>query len=275
MGDGNKIRYWEDWWFGTSPLSIQFWDLYCICREQGNAVSQVWALKLTFRRSFSPALMNLWYELEAIVGNKTHTGDFDSLVWQYTSSGDFGSLYAIINYRGITPVFILAVWKIIVPPRIHIFLWLFSSNKIMARDNLKKRNMNKPVECVFCAEHGSVQHLFFDCLVAKLVWQEVSSSPSRQVGTSVESVTSLWIAGKKLDSLNTIVASVLWALWKHRNSIIFNGGIWMSLNQIWSLVLRTIRKWRLIFKEHMLVQIDQFWLRLQHLLGRPAQLEWG
>jgi hypothetical protein len=30
LGDGNKIRFWEDCWFGTSPLSIQFWDMYIL-----------------------------------------------------------------------------------------------------------------------------------------------------------------------------------------------------------------------------------------------------
>lgn len=127
VGDGTKIRFWEDCWFGNSPLSIQFWDLYCICREQGQTIRQIWDgenLKLTFRRTFSPALMNTWYELEAIVGSIVYTEDSDSLVWQYTATGTYttSSLYAIINYRGVSPVFIPSVWKLIVPPRIHIFL---------------------------------------------------------------------------------------------------------------------------------------------------------
>jgi hypothetical protein len=25
VGDGSKIKFWEDTWFGTSPLSAQFW----------------------------------------------------------------------------------------------------------------------------------------------------------------------------------------------------------------------------------------------------------
>src|SRR4051812_12418513 len=61
LGDDNKIKFWEDYWFGSSPLPIQFWDLYVMCREQGQTVRQVWdgvTLKLTYRRAFSPPMMD-------------------------------------------------------------------------------------------------------------------------------------------------------------------------------------------------------------------------
>lgn len=31
VGDGQKVRFWEDHWFGNSSLAIQFWPLYVIC----------------------------------------------------------------------------------------------------------------------------------------------------------------------------------------------------------------------------------------------------
>jgi hypothetical protein len=41
VGNGKQIRVWEDTWFGTSPLSVQFWDLYTICNEHLSTLSQV------------------------------------------------------------------------------------------------------------------------------------------------------------------------------------------------------------------------------------------
>jgi hypothetical protein len=29
-GNGKKIQFWEDIWFGTSPLVTQFWDQYLL-----------------------------------------------------------------------------------------------------------------------------------------------------------------------------------------------------------------------------------------------------
>jgi tRNA A37 threonylcarbamoyladenosine dehydratase len=45
----------------------------------------------------------------------------------------------------------------------------------MIRDNLKKRNMNKPVECVFSSELEYVHHLLLDCIVSRIIWNEISS----------------------------------------------------------------------------------------------------
>ena len=39
------------------------------------------------------------------------------------------------------------MWKLKVPPRIHIFLWLLANNKLLTRDNLAKgeRLLTRPV----------------------------------------------------------------------------------------------------------------------------------
>ena len=64
--------------------------------------------------------------------NITFTAEPDALIWQLDNKGKYSSspLYHIINFRGVQPVFIPAVWKLRVPPKIHVFLWLLSKNKI-------------------------------------------------------------------------------------------------------------------------------------------------
>jgi hypothetical protein len=45
-------------------------------------------------------------------------------------------------------VFIPAIWKVVVPPKVQLFLWLLSHNKLATVDNLKKRgaiNLNNAV----------------------------------------------------------------------------------------------------------------------------------
>jgi hypothetical protein len=89
-------------------------------------VAEVWdgaEVKLTFRRNFTEAMMDRWYELVGIVTEITYDNGGDALVWQYESKGTCTSqsLYAVINFRGVTPVFIPAIWKIKVLPRIYVF----------------------------------------------------------------------------------------------------------------------------------------------------------
>ena len=99
VGNGRKTRFWEDIWFGTSPLSVQFWPLYSICHQRCVTVSDVWEgsnIKLTFSRVFTPAMMEEWYFLEQIIKETTLTGEEDAMIWQYESKGMYSSssLYA-------------------------------------------------------------------------------------------------------------------------------------------------------------------------------------
>jgi hypothetical protein len=66
IGNGEKVRFWEDHWLGNTSLAIIYWPLYVINEQQGKTVSEIWDgvdPKLTFRRTVSESVMNLWWEL--------------------------------------------------------------------------------------------------------------------------------------------------------------------------------------------------------------------
>jgi hypothetical protein len=143
------------------------------------------------------------------------------------------SLYGVLNDGGIKHIFTLVVWKLQVPLRIHIFLWLLIKNKILTRDNLMKRKNLDDVTCLFCTELESVRHLFFECCVAQSIWETISEMLGFQVGSDFESVAKLWLSDKKYKYVNVLNAIVLWSLWNTRNNLCFQfpsgwgrGGFW-------------------------------------------------
>jgi hypothetical protein len=75
----------------------------------------------------------MWGELVSLVTTIERSEEEDALIWQFQSNGVYSShtLYSIINFRGVTPVYLPAVWKLMIPPRVHFFLWLLSKNKIL------------------------------------------------------------------------------------------------------------------------------------------------
>lgn len=77
-------------------------------------------LKCTFRRGFDQRLMNLWLEIIQLASTISFTNDEDALIWQFSSNGIYSSqsLYGVINFRGILPVYVPAVWHLKVPPRV-------------------------------------------------------------------------------------------------------------------------------------------------------------
>ena len=169
---------------------------------------------------------------------------------EYESKGVYSSksLYAIVNFRGVQPIYLPAVWNVKVPPRVQGFLWLFSQNKIMTCDNLRKRGIVKPLECVFCKEIEYVRHLLFDCVVARLVWAEVNTVFNISV-VGFESVAKYWFCAKKCKQLNVVSSAVLWGLWNFRNSVVFNRCSWISMTQVLGLVYRYLRDWTKLFQD--------------------------
>jgi hypothetical protein len=111
-------------------------------------------------------------------------------------------------------VHVHSVWKLKIPPKIHFFLWLVVHNKILTRNNLVKRQSVDDLTYVFCNDLETCTHLFFECVVAKVVWEEMK----RCVGYSVvvkdiNSITILWDNNGDSNALNVIHAALMWVLW--------------------------------------------------------------
>jgi hypothetical protein len=107
--------------------------------------------------------MRQWWEVVQIVESLHFSNERDAIIWQYNTTGKYSvqSLYVIVNDTGVIQVFTPVMWKIHVPPRLHIFLWLLANNKILTRDNLAKRKQIDDKACLLCNEFESVGHLFF------------------------------------------------------------------------------------------------------------------
>jgi hypothetical protein len=217
-----KVRFWEDNWLGTSSLAIQFWDLYVIVNEKTSTVADLWdgdELKCTFRRTAGPRLSRMWLEAVQIASTIHFSEDDDNLIWQFTFNGIYSSqsLYKVISFRGVMPVFVPSrLWDLKIPPRVHIFLWLLSKNKILTRDNLAKRQKLEVETCLFCNDKETVQHLFFDCVVAQLLWDFISQALNLNLKT-FDDIGSKWLSNKNFAAVNIISSATLWCLWKLRN----------------------------------------------------------
>ena len=96
--------------------------------------------------------MDLWLEIVNIAESILFTDEPDSLIWTLNSKGLYSvqSLYAVVNFRGVKPVYPNAICGLCIPPRVQVFLWLLSKNKLLTRDNLSKRSEVSNKSCLFC-----------------------------------------------------------------------------------------------------------------------------
>jgi len=167
--------------------------------------------------------MDLWWELLAMMDDFSFSEEEDHILWSHTSSGKYEvqSLYAMISFRGVVPMYVSSIWKLSVPPRVNFFLWLVSNNKVLTRDNLAKRQEVSDPTCLMCNEREFVTHLFFDCCVASLVWSIISDLLGLNIGEIFESMARLWLANKNHELNNVLSSAVIWSIWKLRNELCF------------------------------------------------------
>ena len=142
------------------------------------------------------------------------------------------SFYAIINDRGVIPVHAPAVWKLHVPPRLNVFLWLLANNKTLTKDNLAKRGHVSDPSCLFYSEYETCHHLFIDRLVAKLIWPYISELLGVSVGTDFAYVARSWVSNDNNSVINVVCTATWWALWKLRDDMCFQGKTWPGVQDL-------------------------------------------
>jgi hypothetical protein len=170
----------------------------------------------------------------AVVDQLALNNDSDALLWCYEKSEIYSSqsLYVVINFKGVTPVHIPAIWNIVVPPKIQLFLWLLSHNKLAIVDNLNKKGLSKPVQCCFYSENESIVHPFFECDIVKTICKYVSNFLGFDIGSDYLLVASKWLHKDKFYNVNIISYAVLRGVWLIRIDFVFNKHVWSDVKLI-------------------------------------------
>jgi hypothetical protein len=117
------------------------------------------------------------------------------------------------------------LWKIKIPLKIKVFIWLLYRESILTKDNLVKRNWHGDVKCCFCDSHETIQHLFFDCALAKFICRVIYITSSLSIPNNIKHVFGGWVQGmndKDRKLLLARVGAMLWSIWLSQNDIVFN-----------------------------------------------------
>lgn len=112
------------------------------------------------------------------------------------------------------------------PHKAKVFLWLVLHNKILTKDNLSKRNWKGNLNCVFCGLPESIDHLFFQCSVARFIWRIIQTALNlNSIPSDVENLFGPWMNSFSITEKNLVLfgcGAVIWAIWRSRNNCCFN-----------------------------------------------------
>jgi hypothetical protein len=117
------------------------------------------------------------------------------------------------------------LWKSKLPHKIKVFFWLVVRNKILTKDNLKKRSWIGSLNCCFCGVDESIDHLFFQCPIAKYMWRVIQVALNlRLIPKSIKNLYDNWLCKPKDKMAHLVLfgcGALFWAIWRTRNNWCF------------------------------------------------------
>ena len=138
-----KVLSWTDPWLHSKPLCITHLVLFDLCKEKIITVSGFLAThgQLTFTRWLPPFLFDQWISIINQVFSYNFVDSKDVITWSWSKCGKFTSksMYDHLSLDESGPNF-KHLWKVKLPYKIKIFLWLLENGVILTKDNLIKTN---------------------------------------------------------------------------------------------------------------------------------------
>lgn len=160
------------------------------------------------------------------------------------------------------------------PQKIHVFLWLLVYNKVLTSENLNKRRPVEDLTCLFCDENESVQHLFFDCIVARHLWKFVAECFHMEIPVSFEDIGALWHMHKSKIVLNMVTAASFWSLQTLRNDFCFQGRTWRSLACVFARLRSFLQQWIVLCDATQSELLQRCILLLDKCRGELLRISW-
>jgi len=233
VGDGKKILFWKDKWLsgetllesvnGTPPEDydrLRAADLW----THGSG----WQL-----HRISPYVSeNKRLELATVVLD-TVTRARDRLSWGEQSDGKFSvsSAYDLLtrdeSHHPNMESFFRKIWRVVVPERVRVFLWLIGNQAVMTNEKRLRRHLCDSDICQVCKGGiESIIHILRDCLAMMGIWARIVHRQKRQ-GFFTKSLLE-WVYDNLCERLivaevpwRTMFAVAIWWGWKWRCGNVF------------------------------------------------------
>lgn len=267
IGNGANTKFWTDPWHERKSFSRRFPQLFSQCTIKAISVKSALADE-KWMRHFKGILtqeaiaqfMTLWNDMQQI--QLTQSRD-DSLIWRWTSDGQFSSssAFAATLTANIKPPFAKLAWGSDAPPKCQFFVWLAAQERCLTADNLAKRGWPHNLQCVLCLqEPETAAHLLASCSYAQEIWHLTLCKLNMSTALAAaddDSLVSWWqrssssMGKEQAKSWRSILALVWWNLWKERNERIFKNNssrpcqLFQNLRQRIGWMLDASERWPL------------------------------
>lgn len=267
LGDGQTALFWEDRWLDGYRIQELAPVVYAkvpkkvrMSRTVADAL-----LDATWARDFGANLdetglrqfLETWSRVATITLN---TQLPDQLRWSWEKDGQFSarSAYAAgFATMHVSPTAVFT-WISNAPLRCRFFAWLALRNRVWTSDRLAKRGLPHQNACPLCDQGDEdINHLLLHCVFTREIWTKLGQAMgitgmTPTVGEDLKAWCTRAIPqGKHGKSYRAIHLLTMWVLWKHRNSVVFDGA-----RPDVQLVMRKIASECVLWRQAGILQAD-------------------
>ncbi|KAK6136178.1 hypothetical protein DH2020_030069 [Rehmannia glutinosa] len=184
-----------------------------------------------------------------------HIGCKDRIAWHYSANGKYSvkSGYRValslsaqtLNCPGQSgspsPLW-KWIWNLEVPPKVRVFMWKTAHGRLPVRAALHRRSTDTTPYCQRCGTTiETVEHTLRDCPWSQFFWRASPLRLDNLLHTTTASIADMLMVISKMNNNDgeCLFAMLLWALWRARNVLIFQGKE-MSHMQCFDIALRCL-----------------------------------
>jgi hypothetical protein len=106
--------------------------------------------------------------------------------------------------------------------------------------------------CCFCDAFETIQHLFFDCALAKFIWRVIQVTFGLSIPLNIKHVFGDWVQRMKEKDKKLLfveMGAMFWSIWLSRNDIGFNKTPISSYVQVMLRATYWTRTWAVFQKK--------------------------
>ena len=129
------------------------------------------------------------------------------------------------------------------------------------------------LSCLFCAEHETGGHLFFECAVVKEIWRDINDLADTANIANFASMLEWWHSNPNT-SIKIYQAAAMWALWKLRNDMYFGHAMWSNMQGVWERMAPMLSTWEILYSGPVKNRVHRLVRRLEHKIREPPLLMW-
>ncbi|XP_078158180.1 uncharacterized protein LOC144553861 [Carex rostrata] len=146
--------------------------------------------------------------------------------WRWTTSGIFScaSAYRMMHDTGERSIYYNVLWKLKIPPKVRIFLWLMMDNKILTQEVLTIRGCQVQSGCKLCnsSDLETRDHIFWECPYATSIWRGLTAQQNIRRAAGTNPIDIWWNQRRTMEKEQRLRwdvtwAAGTWALRKERN----------------------------------------------------------